>query len=78
MEKYEYSLIDEILNKKEEKERREEEEQRLKVLNTTKDETDCRLWDIDTTVQYFIWLLKNKSPAEVEEIMTKLIDAIKG
>ena len=71
-------LINDILDRKEQKEKQQEEENNRKLLEATHDETDCRFWDVDTTVQYIIWMFQKKSPDQIEEIVSKLIDSIKG
>ena len=76
--KYGDDSADSILARREARQKDKEEKDKLKVLEQTHDETDCRFWSVDTTVQYFMWVLQKKTPDEIEEIVSKLIDNIKG
>ena len=75
---YEESLIDNILAKKEAKEKLEEEEKARKLSEATKDETDPRLWSVETTAQYIMWIFQKKNPKEIEGIMDIVLNALKG
>jgi len=75
---YGEALFENRMAEREAKEKLEEEEKAKKLAEATKDETDPRKWSVETTVQYFMWILQTKNPNEIEEIISTLIDKIKG